>query len=122
MSMKKLILKDPYPKKPYISQVSKIITSLNEVSRQLTTLKVLTLSKLGFDRPAILTLGGAVQKMDSLERLDISANCHKPEDMAQFLQLISSGSQLKSLDISFNNCLMKEIDDKKGNKQRPPNH
>ena len=66
-SLKKLILKDPNPLKPQPSSMFRVFDSLKEMSHKISNLRVLTLSRLGFDKASTQCLAEAVVLIPCLE-------------------------------------------------------
>lgn len=81
-----------------------IFESLKDNSHRITNLRVLTLSRLGFDKNSVKSLAEAVVLLSCLEQLDISGNNIQPLQMTRFIETIHGENNLKSLNISFNNC------------------
>jgi Leucine-rich repeat (LRR) protein len=81
-----------------------IFNQLKEESHKIVNLRVLTLSRLGFDRNSVKCLAEAIVLIPCLEQLDISGNNINPVQMSKFFEIITGENNLKSLNISFNNC------------------
>ena len=96
-SVKKLVLKDPMPKKLMPNSISSMLDSLCQTK---STLRVLTLSNLGFDNNTICFLAKALNNKPTIEQLDISSNNLSSKQIDMFLEL--TDDNLKSLNISYN--------------------
>lgn len=70
----------------------------------LPKLNKLCLSRLGFDNSCLVELAQAVVNLPFLEHLDISANGIDAPSFCNFFDTIDKQNQLRSLNISFNNC------------------
>lgn len=57
LTLRKFILKDPNPAKPYPLQCANMLSKLNDVSSDLKKMRVLTISKVGMDLKCIQMLG-----------------------------------------------------------------
>ena len=70
-SLKKFVLKDPNPMKIATTMLNKVFLSLQDAQCKI---RVLTLSRLGFDTRSMLSLCEVLNFQCSIEQLDISAN------------------------------------------------
>lgn len=59
---------------------------------------------MGFDNSCLVELAQAVIKLPFLEHLDISANGIDALSLCDFFDTIDKQNQLRSLNVSFNNC------------------
>ena len=73
---------------------------LESLSASKSSLKMLTLSNLGFDNNTIFFLSKALNSHPSIEQLDISSNNLSSKQIDMFLHL--TNDNLKSLNISYN--------------------
>lgn len=101
-SVKKLVLKDPYPMKLRRSMLSVLADQLCQAAPNLYHLRSLTLCKLGLDRSSIDKLAEGVSLLPSLIVLDLSANMLDHNSLKLLIDKLTFFSQIRSLDLSYN--------------------
>lgn len=97
-TIKKLVLKDPMPKRLCPQSISMLLDSMRLCH---SNLKVLTLSRLGFDTQTVCFLAKTLNSQHTIEYLDISSNNLTSKNIPLFLELLDDN--LKSLNLSYNN-------------------
>lgn len=116
---KQLILKDPNPIRVAPKSLMKVFKSLEQHSAAFR-LRTLVLSKLGMDKASVEALGKAIQELDYLEQLDISANALQGQQLIAFFEALSGKNDLRSLNIAYNSGQMKRTTNKTDNVNTSP--
>ena len=103
-NIKKFVLKDPNPMKIATTALDKMLVTLQDAHCQI---RVLTLSRLGFDTRAMLSLCDVLSYQCSIQQLDISANGLGSKQLTLFFKTIFEKNSLRSLNISYNSAKQK---------------
>ena len=101
-TVKKFILKDPYPEKLRRSTLAPLAQQLCQAAPNLYHLRSLTLCKLGLDRNSIEQVAEGVSLLPSLLSLDLSSNMLDHNSLKVLIDKLTFFSQIRNVNLSYN--------------------